>query len=113
MPIHIQKKHILSDVYESIKFQLILHCFVSDFDLTDNEIKVLSIFYVDGIDDDSIQKVLDMKIYKNDQSVSNTLSKFTKLGIIEKINKKKIITEKLPVEVSDKVLMTLKIGNVS
>lgn len=111
MAIHINKVQILTDVYESVKFQIVLDRFINSLSLSDTDIEVLSIFYVHGVTDKAIQIIEDKKIYKNSQSISNTLTKLTKMGIIIKVDGQKKITDKLDVKVSDKILITLKIGN--
>jgi hypothetical protein len=110
--IHIERVHILDSIYDSIKFQIILKRFIDDIPLTDTDIEILSIFYVHGITDIAKDMIISKKIYKNMQSVENTLSKFTRMGIIKKDNGGKVFTDRLEVETDpSSILMTIKIGN--
>jgi len=113
--IHIEKKHILNSIYDSIKFQIILKRFLDDISITDTDIEVLTIFYVHGINDEAFRLILKKKIYKNIQSISNSISNFTKMGIIEKQNNQKVLSSLLDIEagesIDDQILMTIKLGN--
>lgn len=111
MAIHILKTYLLDSVYESIKFQLILDRFINNISLSDTEIDLLSVLYVHGVTDEALSIVEEKRLYKNSQSIKNAISKFSKMGIINKENGQKILTDKLNVKVSDKILMTIKIGN--
>ena len=113
MAILIKKQHVLNDKYESIKFQITLHCFVKKLNLTKNEISALAILYADGINDDSFNTIINKGIFKNEQTIKNMISKLAKQGIVEKKNGVKTMTKALDVQVDDVMLMEIKIGNVS
>lgn len=108
----IEKTHVLPSQYDSVRFQIHLHCFLTDFPLSKGEINALSIFYIKGINDASISYIIDNKIFKNRQSVENFITKLGKLDVIKKVGKKqREFTTLLPVKVDDKILINLKIGN--
>lgn len=108
----IQKTHVLPTSYDSVRFQIYLHVFLTDFPLSKGEINALSIFYIKGITDEAIDSIISEKIFKNRQTVGNFISKLTKLGVIKKTTKKKKeFTDLIPMAVDSQILMNIKIGN--
>lgn len=115
MILHIKNTYQLNSIYESIKLQLVLKRFIDKLPLTDTDIEILSVFCIHGINQYSYDLVNKMKIYKNYQSIPNTVSKLIKNGIILKKGKQKIISPSLdlpkPSSTEDKILLTIKAGN--
>lgn len=108
----IQKTEILENSYETIRFQISLYVFLKDFPLSKGEVNALAVFYKHGLNQQAIDKILEMQIFKNRQTVENFLSKLVRLEVIKKTNKRqKAFTKLIPVEVDDKILINLKIGN--
>lgn len=110
----IEKAYQLDSQFESIKFQILLKSFVNkNLRFSDNEMNVLTLFYIEGVSEITIAKALELSFFKNTQTVKNFISKLTKLGVFKKIKKKErsINNEILDIVVDDIVLMNLKIGN--
>jgi hypothetical protein len=105
----VKLQHILPDRYSAVKFQIVFHCFVDDLKLTKNEISALSIFYIDGINQNAIDKIITEKYFESEQSIKNLMSKLTKMGVFEKTDIGLIPTSKIDVDVSDKILMDIKL----
>lgn len=111
--LHIQKTYELSNIYECIRFQLMINRFINDISLVDNDIRLLSILYVHGVNEEAINKAKDDKIFKNPQSIINALSRFRKNGYIIKVDKKEVMSDKLGIIPADSNirLLTIKAGN--
>jgi hypothetical protein len=110
----IKKVYQLDSKFESVKFQIIVRCFSNkDFHFTENELNVLTMFYIEGVSDDTIQKCLENLFFKNEQTVKNFMSKLIKLKILKKIRKNERVIDNsvLDITVDDVILMDLKIGN--
>ncbi len=114
MAIHIQKIQQLDSIYESIKFQIVLEKFLKNLSLSDSDIEILSVLYVHGVTPEAITLLEQSGLYKNPQSIKNTLTKLGKQGYIIKDSNTEVksLSDKLNIRVDKQsVLMTLKIGN--
>jgi hypothetical protein len=110
----IKKVYQLDSKFESVKFQIIVRCFSNkDFHFTENELNVLTLFYIDGVNSETVNKCLQHQFFKNEQTVKNFMSKLIKLKILKRVRKNERVIDNtiLDITVDDVILMDLKIGN--
>lgn len=108
----IEKTHVLPSSYDSIRFQLSLYVFLTEFPLSKGEINALAVLYQRGVTEDAFETILSQKIFKNRQTIGNFITKLIRLKVLKKTSKKvKEFTDLIPVQVDTKILMNLKIGN--
>lgn len=111
----IEKKAMVSK-WESVKFQIITHCFLNSIKLSPSEIECLTLL---GLEQEAeiapfCIKAFEKEIFKSPQSVRNALSKLEKMSLIHKVgvNKKIISLNNIPVLSTGNILLNYKILSV-
>lgn len=69
---------------EQLKLVISLYCVMSDIKLSETELTILSYFITYKINDTTKKLIFKSNLLKNDNSYKNLLSKFKKLGFIQK-----------------------------
>lgn len=107
----VEQKYLLPDNYTSVMFQILMYSFVNKIDLSKGEIRALSHFYIDGVNLDTENSIIEKDIFSSRQTLKNLKTKLNNLNIISKKDKIYIINNFMGVAVADKVLINIKAGN--
>lgn len=97
---------------EQAKVFLALHCYLANIKLSKAELTVLSYFLVYKVKDSTKDLIIKAKILKNLDSLSNTMSKFRKSGLMKKKdNGEDILSDDINVELETVLGIIIKIDN--
>lgn len=107
----VEQKYLLPDNYTSVMFQILMYAFVNNIDLSQGEIRALSHFYIDGVNPDTENSIIEKNIFSSRQSLKNLKTKLNHLNIISKKDKVYTINNFMGVAAADKVLINIKAGN--
>lgn len=88
------EKKIRMDQWDIIRFQILIHCYLKGIHLSPHELLCLTLLGMAGeqVIEDFCRIATHNRIFSSNQSVRNSVSKATKLGLITKTgrNKKRI-----------------------
>lgn len=88
-----------------------IFCNIYGIKISNTELTILAYFMVYKINEQTKSLIIKSELIAPNNSYDNLLSKFRKLGLIYKINKKNVITDKLNFELSPVVGIIIKIDN--
>lgn len=98
---------------EQAKALVSLYCLLSSIKLSDTDLTVLSYFMVYKINSATKDLILKSKILQSMDSLKNSMSKLTGVGLIKKstTNKEYLINDNLNVNLDSVVAILIKIDN--
>jgi hypothetical protein len=108
----VDKKISLSQK-EIIKFQLVVHCFLKDIQLSNNELDCLTLLGLSNVIELATfcETIADSDIFKTPQTVRNFLSRAGRLGLVVKngSTKKTVsLNETLQIQTNGNIVLALK-----
>lgn len=98
---------------EQAKIALSVFCLLSDIKLSDTELTVLSYFLVYKDNESTRQLILKSELLKTEESLSNTISKLKKFGLLKKnaLTKEYTVNQKINFQPDLIIGMLIKIDN--
>ena len=110
-----QKAHL--DKGEIIKFQLLIHCFFKNINLTTHEMECLCLLAQDREADLNgfCRFVAKNELYASAQSVRNVLNKLERIGLIHKTGKKNKrirLSSEIPMQTEGNILLEYKFAHI-
>lgn len=103
---------MLKDQTESVKFQILIYTFSNDIHITKNQLNLLTLLAIKGINKETLNEALKLKIFKSKYSLGNALSFLTKEGLIVSEKNKKIINPKLELITNELIVGNIKVINL-
>ena len=107
-----EKRFILKNHFESVKFQILLYTFANDIHITKGELNLLTHISISGMEKSTMKEALTKRIFKSKYSLGNALVELTKkkLLLLDE-NNKKYINPKLELITNELLLGTIKVIN--
>lgn len=98
---------------EQAKIILQIFCLLSDIKLSDSELTTLAYYSIYKSNDIVKELILDGKILKSIDSLRNTISKLSNIGLLKKspVNKEYAVTDKIKFDIEPTIGMLIKIDN--
>lgn len=100
---------------EQAKTLVSVYCLLSSIKLSDTDLTVLSYFMVYKINQTTKDLILKSKILQSIDSLKNSMSKLTRVGLIKKAvindNKEYLVNDSLNVNLDSVVALLIKIDN--
>jgi hypothetical protein len=78
------------------------------FDLSDNELKLIAIIYLKGLNNNIKKEIVNHNVFKSMQSVENHLTKLRKLGIL--INNKIVLKDTISTKSNTSIIINLTLN---
>lgn len=78
------------------------------FDLSDNELKLIAIIYLKGLNSNIKKEIVNHNVFKSMQSVENHLTKLRKLGIL--INNKIVLKDTISTKSNTSIIINLTLN---
>jgi hypothetical protein len=110
----VQKK-VRMDIWECVKIQFLVHCFIKNIKISDLDLSCLSMLAIQGETDltDFCNTAADNNIFGCSQSVRNAVAKAERKGLIEftkvgKSRKKIKISKEIVIQTNGNILLDYK-----
>jgi hypothetical protein len=110
----VQKK-VRMDIWECVKIQFLVHCFIKNIKISDLDLSCLSMLAIQGETDltDFCNTAADNNIFGCSQSVRNAVAKAERKGLIEfakigKSRKKIKISKEIVIQTTGNILLDYK-----
>lgn len=110
----VQKK-VRMDIWECVKIQFLVHCFIKNIKISDLDLSCLSMLAIQGETDltDFCNTAADNNIFGCSQSVRNAVAKAERKGLIEfakigKSRKKIKISKEIVIQTAGNILLDYK-----
>lgn len=112
MAIAVSKKIKVDSQFKMVKLQFLLHCFLNDINLSNADLDCLTYLAIKGFTNNTLQEIVDKKIFKTVQAARNCRSKLTKLNLIVNDSEGRRLNPSLSIGIDNIILLDMKIGNV-
>lgn len=110
----IEEKIKLGDKEDVLKIHLLIKCFENGYNLSMADVCVLVELHKNGYNEQFYKDCVEKGYYKTLQTVRNSVSKMTKLGILlsKKRGERTVNTDFIPDMSADKVIFKYTVGNI-
>lgn len=112
MAIAVTKKIKVDNQFKMVKLQFMLHCFLSDINLSNADLDCLTYFAIHGCTTKTLQEVVENKIFKTVQTVRNCRGKLIRLKLLVDDEEGIRLNPELSVGVDNIILLDMKIANI-
>jgi hypothetical protein len=108
------EKKIKMNQWDIVRFQILVHCYLKQINISRHELSCLTLLGIVGeqVIEDFCNVATGNKIFSSNQSVRNSISKASKLGLITKTgtNRKRIhLDYSMNIQASGNILLDYKI----
>ena len=106
------KKYQIEGHFKSVKFQLLVHCFMNNIELSDAELNLLTLFSINGVEDEVKSEALKKKFFRSKNSINNAVTKFSQLDLLVKKNKRKQVNPELDIVTNPLIVGAIRVINL-
>ena len=118
MKVNLVDKRAKLSLYDTIKFQLITHCYLNQITMSDSQLNCLTLLGVKGEYDlaEFCSLASSESIFKTTQSVRNAIVKMEKEGFIVKDGKSKkkiFLNPEIKIQTKGSILLDFKFAHIA
>ncbi len=112
MAIAVSKKIKVENQFKMVKLQFMLHCFLSDVNLSNADLDCLTYLAIHGCTNKALEEIVELRIFKTVQAARNCRAKLTKLKLLINDSEGRRLNPELSIGIDNIILLDMKIANI-